>query len=70
MSTLSYLFLALAVVRALLRLKEADFSLVLRHLDQPHGRSHCSVASVDKHHHLRHTETQGGHNSFNVHDSS
>lgn len=53
-----YLFLTLAVVWTLLRLEEADFSVVLGHLDQRHGRPHCGVTSVDEHHHLTHE----GHN--------
>lgn len=49
-----YLFLTVAVVRTLVWLKETRFSIVLCHLDQSHGRPHCGIPSVDKHHHLRH----------------
>lgn len=49
-----YLFLTVAVVRALVWLKETCFSTVLCHLDQPHCSPHCGIPSMDKHHHLRH----------------
>lgn len=47
-----YLFLTLAVVWSLVWLKETNLSTVLRHLDEPHGRPHCGITSMDKHHHL------------------
>lgn len=53
-----YLFLTLAIVRTLVRLKEAYFSMVLCHLYQPHSRLHRGITSMDKYHHLKPTEMQ------------
>lgn len=53
-----YLFFTLAVIRTLIGLKDARLPVVLGHLYQGHRRLHCGVASMDKHHHLRHTQTR------------
>lgn len=53
-----YLFLTVAVVCPLVRLEEAYLSVVLGYLDQTHCRPHCGITGVDKHHHLRHTQTE------------